>query len=77
MKFEEALPLLKQGKKIRRAYWPKGVYLTKCRMSYDEDDEIVEMWTDEDGVAEPIDYPGAEPWFCSGDLLEEDWEVAE
>jgi hypothetical protein len=78
MTLEEALPLLKQGKKIRMAYWPEGVYLVKCRMSYDEDAEIVEMWTDEDGVAEPIDdYPGAEPWFCLGDLLEEDWEMVE
>lgn len=75
MTFEEVLPLLKQGKKIRRADWPEGVFLVKTRMSYDEEDDILEMWTDEDGVAEPIDYPGVEPWFCSGDLLEEDWEV--
>ena len=75
--FETALVHLKQGKKIRRAFWPKEVFLVKERMLFDEDDCILEMWTDEDGVAKPIDYPVAEPWFCSSDIVEEDWEVIE
>lgn len=76
--FETALVHLKQGKRIRRAYWPEEVYLVKTKVAYDEDPGIIEMWTNEDGEAEPMeDYPGAEPWFCSSDLLEEDWEVTE
>lgn len=74
LSFETAFVYLKQGKKIRRAYWPRGLYLQKQRVSDDfgeEYDDIEEKWEDDD------QYAPYEPWFCSSDLLEEDWEVCE
>lgn len=67
MRFEEALPLLKQGKKIRRAYWPEEVYLFKGRSEYNDEESVIEA-----GITDH-----STPWFWSGDLLEEDWEVIE
>jgi hypothetical protein len=61
MKLEEVLPALREGKKIRRAYWPKGIYLT----------------TVGDDVREIDEFDDTPPnwWFTTSDLIEEDWEV--
>lgn len=75
MTFEEALPLIKQGKKIRRAYWPKELYLQKQRVSDyggEEYDDFDEKWADDD----PYDL-SCPSWFCTSDLFEDDWEVME
>lgn len=66
MSFEMALAYLKQGKRIRRAYWPEEVYLFKGRSEYN-DESVIEA-----GITEH-----STPWFWAGDLLEEDWEVME
>ena len=76
--FETAWVHLKQGKKIRRAYWPKELYLQKQRIyDYDgkEHDDVKEVWADEDEDDEPSPFEAS--WFCTGDLFETDWEVIE
>jgi hypothetical protein len=73
--FETALVHLKQGKRIRRANWPKELFLQKRRVSDvfgEEYDDIEEKWADDDQYP-----PFNASWFCSSDLLEEDWEVVE
>jgi hypothetical protein len=60
MKFEEALPMLKQGKKIRRAYWPERIYI-KC-----ENNEVV--------VVDNI-WPEYFKLIFPADLLKNDWEI--
>jgi hypothetical protein len=77
MTFETALVHLKQGKRIRRAYWPEDVFIGKGRMPYDDEDTVLDMWINENGVVESIGYPDNESWFCPSDLLEDDWEVME
>jgi hypothetical protein len=61
MTFEEVLPLLKQGKKIRRSGWHKEffiVILNDCVAEYSEEGYThPELWTE--------------------DFLAEDWEVME
>lgn len=75
MTFETAFVYLKRGGKIRRADWPKELYLQKRRVSDyggEEYDDIEEKWADDDQYD-----PSDSPWFCSSDLFETDWEVME
>ena len=67
--FETALVYLKQGKKIRRAFWPKDIYLERGVVAFDED-----KWED---LVERGGEPYTESWFCTSDILEDDWEVIE
>lgn len=64
MKFEEALPLLKQGKKIRRRRWAKIEYVEK-RNGY-----VVQKMRDGKEVSCCVE-------FYDLDILAEDWEVME
>ena len=78
MTFETAFVYLKQGKMIRRAYWPKGIYIRKREMDPDDEDYLVdveEVVVDEYGVHSLFD--GCAQWFCSGDFFAEDWEVVD
>lgn len=61
MKFEEVLPLLKEGKKIRRKGWAKSnlfIYLRETN--------IMEKWSDN------VERPRR---FYHSDILADDWEV--
>jgi hypothetical protein len=74
MKFEEALIYLKQGRKLRRSYWPKGIYISKSLVTlenYDTYVDVAEIWIDESGNEVPVNNP----WLCSSDLFEDDWEL--
>lgn len=77
LSFETAFVHLKQGKKIRRAYWPEGIYIRKCeKESWDEAYlDFEEVIVDEYGDHPLFDGEGYDPWFCSSDLFAEDWEV--
>lgn len=75
--FEMALVHLKQGKMVRRYYWPEEVCIVKGRRENADYDDIIEIWTDEDGIPREFDCPSDEPWFCSSDIFEDDWEVVE
>ena len=78
MTFEMALVYLKQGKMIRRAYWPNGIYIRKREMDPDDEAYLVdveEVVVDESGVHSLFDDESYDPWFCSTDFFAEDWEV--
>lgn len=62
MTFAKAVDELKAGKKLRRAYWPEGIYIKR------EYDDVIEV----DEVCPKSMNSG---WFCPGDLIEDDWEV--
>ncbi len=62
MTFAKVVDELKSGKKIRRAYWPDGIYIKR------EYDDVIEI----DEVCPNSMHSG---WFCPGDLIEDDWEV--
>lgn len=72
--FETAFVHLKQGKKIRRADWPKELYLRKQRVvdyGGEEYDDVEEVWADDESTLFEAS------WFCPSDLFENDWEVIE
>lgn len=77
--FETAFIYLKQGKMIRRAYWPEGIYIRKREMDSDDKAylDVEEVAVDEYGEHSLPDSDGCDPWFCSSDLFETDWEVME
>lgn len=76
MTFETAKVYLEQGRKIRRAFWPKGIYIRKCEIDPDNDGDFLDV--EEIVVDEYGDHPlDGEPWFCPSDFFETDWEVAE
>jgi hypothetical protein len=62
MTFAKVVDELKSGKKLRRTYWPEGIYIMR------EDDDVREI----DEVCPNSMHSG---WFCPGDLIEDDWEV--
>lgn len=62
MTFAKVVNELKNGKKIRRTYWPEGIYIKR------EDDDVIEI----DEVNPTSNNSG---WFCPGDLIEDDWEI--
>ena len=64
MTFAKAVDELKRGKKLRRAYWPDGIYIKR------EGDDVMEI----DEVCPTSMHSG---WFCPGDLIEDDWEIIE
>lgn len=74
--FGMALTYLKQGKGIRRAVWPMGIHLKRVLVESAAEPyyEICQM----DACCAPTDdKPKWEraPWFCTRDLLKDDWEV--
>ena len=75
--FETAFIYLKQGKMIRRAYWPEGIYIRKREMDSDDESylDVEEVIVDEDGEHSLFDGVGDEPRFCTSDMFEEDWMV--
>ena len=78
MTFETAFVYLKQGKMIRRAYWPNGIYIRKREMDPDDEAYLVdveEVVVDESGVHSLFDGEGCNSWFWSSDFFAEDWEV--
>ena len=77
MSFETAFVHLKHGKKIRRDYWPEGIYIRKREMDSDDGAylDVEEVIVDEDGEHPLFDGVGDEPWFCTSDMFEEDWMV--
>lgn len=77
LSFETAFIHLKQGKKISRAYWPEGIYIRKREMGSGAEAylDVEEVIVDEDGEHSLFDGVGDEPWFCTSDLFETDWEV--
>lgn len=80
MSFETAKVYLKQGKKIRRAYWPEGIYIRKREMEPDDEAyflDVEEVVVDEYGDHPLFEGEGYAPWFCPSDFFETDWEVAE
>ena len=62
MTFAKAVNELKSGKKLRRAYWPDGIYIKR------KEDDVIEI----DKVCPTSMHSG---WFCPGDLIEDDWEI--
>lgn len=62
MTFAKVVDELKSGKKLRRAYWPEGIYIVRV------EDDVTEI----DEVRPDAINSG---WFCPGDLIEDDWEV--
>lgn len=74
MTFDEILPLVKEGARVRRAVWEgvrHGVWM-----------ELVHVHADDGREADPIlmiGYPGNQPLrlFTGGswDLLADDWEI--
>ena len=62
MKFEDVLPMLKQGKKIRRVYWPEGIYIKR------ENNKVM--------VVDNI-WPEYFSLIFPTDLLKDDWETAD
>ena len=76
--FETAKVYLEQGRKIRRASWPKGIYIRKREMDPDDEDDFLDV--EEIVVDEYGDHPLFDDecsWFCPGDFFATDWEVAE
>lgn len=74
--FGMALIYLKQGKGVRRAVWPMGIYIQRVLIESAAEPyyDIREMdaccgFTDDKSKWERV------PRFCKSDLLEEDWEV--
>jgi hypothetical protein len=63
MKFEEVLPLLKQGKKIRRRRWEKTEYIEKLSW-------YIQKMRGGKEVSCCVE-------FYSCDIFAEDWEVME
>lgn len=92
MKFEEILPLLRQGKKAKRKGWEKDEYLAACIPILGiTDEEIKEIF---DGLSEEekqdrlliqkcknnFVYPGMEkfpPFVFAADIMNDDWEIIE
>jgi hypothetical protein len=66
VRFEEALPYLKDGKKIRRT--SVAAYLVI------EDGDLLAYDLNKDSIVKSIDY---EPRLRAVDLLAEDWEIVE
>jgi hypothetical protein len=64
MKFEEVLPSLREGKKIRRREWSSGCFVTIINGI------VVEYNPNEDEYYSHID-------LFSDDILAGDWEVVE
>lgn len=62
MKFEEALPLLKDGKKIRRKFWYSKEYIKISSLSY---------W------GKVVDEGYNDYSFTVADLTKDDWEIME
>lgn len=76
LSFETAWVHLKRGGKIRRADWPKELYLRKQRVvdyGGETHDDVKEVWAEEDDEPSPFEAS----WFCTSDLFENDWEVIE
>lgn len=61
--FEMALAFLKQGRKVRRAVWSPGLYLTIV----DGELKMIDYAVGHDLLFEPE--------FDADELLEDDWEV--
>lgn len=75
--FETAKVYLEQGRKVRRASWPKGMYIRKREMDPDGEADILDV--EEIVVDEYGDHPlfDGECCFCPSDFFKTDWEVIE
>lgn len=75
--FETAKVYLEQGWKVRRASWPKGIYIRKREMDPDDEADILdveEIVVDEYG--DHLLFDG-ECYFCPSDFFKTDWEAIE
>ena len=76
MNFETARVYLEKGRKIRRAAWPKGIYIRRREMDPEDEDDFLDV--EEIVVDKYGDHPlfdGECSWFCQGDFFATDWEV--
>jgi hypothetical protein len=80
MKFEEALPALKSGKKIKRNEWNDDFYLSIASLTYPIANVIL-IWTnnksicDSDVVKRDGEYFGVRWITANFDILFDDWEI--